>query len=135
MTSQHLWEMKTSWFDKPDNEYIHSTFPYKSWNDFQEYKPYKLWKPYILSSWCWKKMNIDVKPVLPSPSKLLHLHKSIYDKEWDTTSQGQSDMLQIVFISPDRFSGMHRVEMFVKEEDEEAIAQWLKNHMPSFWKL
>lgn len=148
MTTQHLWEMKTSWFDKPDSEYIHSTFPYKSWKDFQEYKPYKLWKPYILSSWCWKKMDVDEKPILRREtdksvydcSKILRVHPTIYDKEWElslsSTMQGkQGDMLQIVFISPDRFSGMHRVEMFVKEEDEEAISQWLKNHMPSFWKL
>jgi len=42
-------------------------------------------------------------------------------------------MLQIVFLSPDRFTGVHRVEMLISKEDEDSVRDWLKRHMPSFW--
>ena len=136
--------METSWFEKPDTEYIHSTYTYKSWKDFQEYKPYKLWKPYILSSWSWKKGPIPTKPYVKrghkdgyDVSKQLRANPSAYDLEKNTQEiiETAEDRLQIVFLSPVRFLGMHRVELIVKEEDEEAIKEWLKNHMPTFWKL
>jgi hypothetical protein len=96
----HLWEMGTAWFQPQPNEFMAQTFYYKSWKDFKEYRPYQIWKPYILSSWCWK-----------------------------------SNKLQLVFISPERFIGMNRVEIDVKEEDEPFVREWIKNHMPNFWKL
>ena len=95
-----LWEMQTSWFLPQQNEYMNQTFGYKSWQDFLECKPYRHWKPYVLSSWCWK-----------------------------------DDRFQIVFISPERYMGMNRAEMFVTKEDEPAIREWLKSHMPKFWIL
>lgn len=140
----HLWEMKTMWFEKPTNDHINSTFPYKSWKDFTEYKPHKLWKPYILSSWSWKKCTIDeVDPnkkhrdqqnyiVDCSSMNISQYNKDLLEKgKYNTDVQ----MLQIVFISPDRFSGLHRVEIRVQEEDEESIRAWLTSHMPTFWKL
>lgn len=95
-----LWEMETSWFQPNVNEYMNQTFDYKCWKDFVEYKPYRIWKPYILSSWAWK-----------------------------------GNRLQLVFISPERFTGMNRAEITVTEVDEPNIRDWIKNHMPSFWKL
>lgn len=143
----HLWEMPTSWFPKPDTEYINCTYSYKSWKDFRECKPYKLWKPYILSSWSWKLQKEE--PVTKKPEKrrdekhtldcssILRAAPSSYDKTKGvhTSQHKEIEMLQIVFISPDRFAGMHRVEMRVNKEDEEEIREWLKNHMPNFWKL
>lgn len=142
----HLWEMKTMWFEKPTNDHINSTFPYKSWKDFTECKPHKLWKPYILSSWSWKKFNTEElspqelqkqqnqqKHILdPISMNLSHYTKELSNqRNYDRNLQ----MLQIVFISPDRFSGLHRVEVCVTGEDEDAVREWLKNHMPTFWKL
>lgn len=95
-----LWEMETSWFQPNVNEYMNQTFDYKCWKDFVEYKPYRIWKPYILSSWAWK-----------------------------------DNRVQLVFISPERFTGMNRAEIVVTEQDEPNIRDWIKNHMPSFWKL
>ena len=142
----HLWEMDTLWFEKPEKETIHSTYTYKSWSDFQEYKPYKIWKPYILSSWSWKTIHIDdngCKPTKRDPkkhildcSKMLRIHPSSYDVKKDTIPKGTNiEMLQIVFLSPSRFEGMHRVEIQVRPEDEESIRDWLKRHMPNFWKI
>jgi hypothetical protein len=146
----HLWEMPTAWFPKPDTEYINCTYNYKSWKDFRECKPYKLWKPYILSSWSWK-LRKEESMGMKKPEKrrdgekhtmdcttMLRVNASSYDKQrgLHPTNQGDEvDMLQIVFISPDRFVGMHRVEMRVSRDDEEEVRLWLKNHMPNFWKL
>jgi hypothetical protein len=95
-----LWDIETFWFEPKKNEYMNQTFTYTSWSDFQDCKPYKLWKPYVLSSWCWR-----------------------------------DSMLQIVFISPERFTGMNRAEIAVSRDDEPHIRLWLKNHMPSCWKI
>ena len=144
----HLWDMQTSWFEKPKNEHITSSFQYKSWKDFQEYKPYKLWKPYILSSWCWKTMKLDDEGSIQKKkwvdknnhildcTKMLRIHPSSYDtNKLEVTSGKEVEMLQIVFISPDRFAGLHRVEMFISRDDEEKVREWLKSHTPTFWKL
>lgn len=143
----HLWEMDTLWFTKPDNETINATFAYKSWKDFQECKPYKLWKPYILSSWSWKTLSKEEwkgwkkrepeKAVL-DVQKLLRVNPSDYDgakPTWPSSSTDTVEMLQIVFLSPDRFTGVHRVEIGISKEDEEVVRHWLKGHMPSFWKI
>jgi hypothetical protein len=144
----HLWEMDTHWFTRPDSEAIHTTFPYKSWKDFQDCKPYKLWKPYILSSWSWKTRSIEE---YKQPKKretdgyamdcqnILRLKPSSYDKPplpLDISQNSQEvDMLQIVFLSPDRYKGVHRVEVVVSRDNEEDIRNWLKRHMPKFWIL
>jgi hypothetical protein len=142
----HLWEMDTHWFTKGKNEFVVSTFPYKSWKDFLDCKPYKLWKPYILSSWCWKTISpseypvtkrYDEKTVMDS-GHLLRLKSSPYDTPSpfpEIAEKKEIEMLQIVFLSPDRFSDVHRVEMIIQRENEEAVKEWLKNHMPTFWKL
>jgi hypothetical protein len=144
----HLWDMPTSWFPRPDNEHINSTYSYKSWKDFQECKPYKLWKPYILSSWSWKVQKEEIlqqkkyekradKHVLDCTA-MLRSNPSEYDKQKNSSNHSNAnevEMLQIVFISPDRFKGMHRVEMRIQKENEDEIRQWLKGHMPTFWKL
>lgn len=96
----HLWEIDTVWFQPKTNEVMNQTFTYTSWKDFVEYKPYHLWKPYVLSSWCWK-----------------------------------TNRLQLVFISPERFTGMNRAEITVTEEDESLVRAWIQSHMPKFWKV
>jgi hypothetical protein len=146
MEPQHLWEIETSWFLRPDSESINGTFSYKSWKDFQEYKPYKLWKPYILSSWSWKLMvPAELQPLKKHPRRdaektVLECRKSLTTTPLpkEPTLEEPTppvDMLQIVFISPDRFSGLHRAEIRVSKDDEEEIRTWLKHHMPNFWKL
>lgn len=144
----HLWEMNTLWFIKPDNEFTSNNFFYKSWKEFVDVKPYKLWKPYVLSSWCWKK-DIQYEQLLEAKSSCFksegHTHDvstalrtnlSRYDKEIKIINPGESkEMLQIVFISPSRFRGMNRAEILITEDDEEAVKAWIKNHMPTFWKI
>lgn len=142
----HLWEMETHWFKQKKDEYIQGTFTYKNWKDFLDCKPYKLWKPYILSSWCWKTRTFDErkeekrreadKSVMDC-RKMLRSTLSSYDKDvipFDE-SISQMEMLQIVFISPDRFPGVHRVEMCIEKENEPEVRDWLKRHMPTFWIL
>lgn len=141
----HLWEMDTHWFQKPKEEYIHSTYFYKSWKDFVECKPYKLWKPYILSSWSWKIRTIDELKIekrrdndksIMDCSKMLRSNPSSYDTVLDIDeSKDEVEMLQIVFLSPHRFTGVHRVEFKIEKENEEEVRDWLKRHMPTFWKL
>lgn len=99
MTS-HLWEMETVWFQPHANEYMNQTFQYKDWNQFIECKPYRIWKPYVLSSWAWKE-----------------------------------DQFQLVFLSPERFTGVNRAEISVRREEEPIIREWIMKHMPTFWKL
>ncbi len=141
----HLWEIDTHWFGKRDDEVLHSTYPYKSWKDFMECKPYKLWKPYILSSWSWKTFSSKEAPVRRRrPERttmdcrdMLRVNPSMYDKEVRIPENltDELEMLQIVFLSPDRFTGVHRVEMLISKEDEALVKDWLKRHMPTFWKL
>ena len=66
---------------------------------------------------------------------ILRTSPSLREGSFDEASGTPVDMLQIVFISPDRFSGLHRVEICVSKDDEEDIRTWLKHHMPIFWKL
>jgi hypothetical protein len=96
----HLWEIDTAWFLPQPHEHMSQNFGYRSWKEFVECKPYRIWKPYVLSSWAWKE-----------------------------------NKLQLVFISPERFIGMNRAEIFIQKEDEEEIRTWIKKHMPKFWKL
>ena len=146
-TMLHLWEMDTHWFLKNKHDHIESTFPYKSWKDFLECKPYKLWKPYILSSWCWKTIylkdyeaqrrnNID-KTLMDSGHllRLTSVSHSTPSPFGNPQDAKEVDMLQIVFLSPDRFTGVHRVEIILQKEDEAAVKDWLLRHMPTFWKL
>lgn len=142
----HLWEMNTHWFKKPKDEVVQATFTYKSWKDFLDCKPYKLWKPYILSSWSWKLRSLDERKqekrweadrAVMDCSSMLRLHRSSYDKDVIPLdeSKSQIEMLQIVFLSPDRFTGVHRVEMCIAKENEDEVRDWLMRHMPTFWKL
>jgi hypothetical protein len=145
-----LWEMQTSWFVRKETEHINSTFTYSSWKDFQECKPYKLWKPYILSSWSWKMFQKDddnLRRILKRRdgsdktvfecSKSLRPLPSAYDKPIPQIPDEKKtvEMLQIVFLSPDRFSGMHRAEIIVDRQNEDEIRDWLKRHLPTFWIL
>lgn len=142
----HLWEMDTHWFSTNKDEFIHSTFVYKNWKDFIDCKPYKLWKPYILSSWSWKmrskeiykqEKRRDAEKAFMDCRNILRLHPSPYDKNVSPLdeSKDEVEMLQIVFLSPDRFTGVHRVEMVISKENEDAVRDWLKRHMPTFWIL
>lgn len=142
MSSEHLWEMATAWFDTPENEVVNGCFTYKSWKDFLECKPYKLWKPYILSSWSWKLLTSgkqskrEPEKAVMDCRKILRLYPSDYDTEsFEDPPSIPIDMLQIVFLSPDRFSGIHRVEIRVNPSDEDSVRDWLKRHLPTFWKL
>ena len=140
----HLWEMDTLWFTGQEGQHVQTVFRYKSWAEFQECKPYKLWKPYIVSSWSWKTVTRDKKYTRSDLEKhtmdcnnILRINPSLYDKNsgFDLDTNGTIELLQILFISPDRFSEIHRVEMKIKQDDEESVRAWLKNHMPSLWKL
>lgn len=143
----HLWEMDTHWFLKNKNDHVESTFPYKSWKEFLECKPYKLWKPYILSSWCWKTMYTkdfelqrrnEKDGAVMECSHLIRVRSSSYDTQLfhpGATEAKGVEMLQIVFLSPDRFTGVHRVEIIIQREHEDSVKDWLKRHMPTFWKL
>jgi hypothetical protein len=145
--STPLWEMQTMWFTRTTTEFTDNTFHYKSWKDFVECKPYKLWKPYILSSWSWKTIfskdyqatrRYDVDKTVMDCSPMLRTTTSSYDKPSpfaDSSEAKGLEMLQIVFLSPDRFTGVHRVEIVIQRDDEENVKEWLTKHMPSFWKL
>lgn len=69
---------------------------------------------------------------------MLRIHPSTYD-EPSVFAEGADtngvEMLQIVFLSPDRFTGVHRVEIIIQKEDEDLVKDWLQRHMPTFWKL
>ena len=52
-----------------------------------------------------------------------------------TTEDKAGEMLQIVFLSPERYTGVHRVEIKIQREEEPFVKDWLKRHMPTFWKL
>jgi hypothetical protein len=143
-TELHLWEMETSWFDKPKSEMMNGTYPYKSWKDFQDCKPYKLWKPYILSSWSWKQFNLEETFHKTTKRHEPERHTmSLYPPQHNMTPETiqvsppgkQVDMLQIVLISPERFVGLCRVEIVVEKQDEPAVRDWIQRHMPKFWKL
>jgi hypothetical protein len=139
----HLWEIETPWFNKNQNEYIHSTFPYKSWKEFLDCKPYKLWKPYILSSWAWKQRHANeyaFQTRRDFDKFSLDSHKmSVFNSPTESAvAEKKTDvieMLQIVFLSPERFTGVHRAEIVIAREDEDSVRDWLQRHMPSFWKL
>lgn len=142
----HLWEMDTHWFSKSKDETLHSTFVYKNWRDFVDCKPYKLWKPYILSSWSWRTRSKDIlkqekrrdaDKVVLNCENTIRFNSSYYDKESIPLDEFKEEieMLQIVFLSPERFSGVHRVEMLISKDDEDVVRDWLKRHMPSFWIL
>lgn len=69
---------------------------------------------------------------------ILRLKPSSYDKPplpLDVSNTQEVEMLQIVFLSPDRFKGVHRVEVVVSRDNEEEVRDWLKRHMPKFWIL
>lgn len=69
-----LWEMQTSWFLPYPQEYMNQTFTYKSWKEFVEYKPYRIWKPYVLSSWCWKENMFQI--VFLSPERFIGMNRA-----------------------------------------------------------
>ncbi len=79
----------------------------------------------------------DADKAVMDCSKMLRTNPSSYDKDVIplNDSQLQTEMLQIVFLSPDRFSGVHRVEMCISKDNEEDVKDWLKRHMPTFWKV
>lgn len=70
----HLWEMDTAWFQPQKNEHMNQTFAYRSWQDFIDYKPYKLWKPYVLSSWAWKEDKVQF--VFISPERFIGMNRA-----------------------------------------------------------
>ena len=76
MTTQQkpLWDIETKWFTPSSDQLTSQTFLYKSWKDFQECKPYRFWKPYILSSWCWKDDTLQI--VFLSANKFQGLYYS-----------------------------------------------------------
>ena len=139
MEQPRLWEMETLWFRGNQNQHIQTNFHYKSWSEFQEYKPYKLWKPYIMSSWSWKHIprNDSSRKDLENHIMDVHRHSSHDDtlSGFQIPSENTVELLQILFISPDRFSELHRVEIRIKQDDEPRVREWLKNHMPTLWKL
>lgn len=45
------------------------------------------------------------------------------------------NMLQIVFFTHANLSSLRYVEVPVQSQDEPAIRNWLKRHMPIYWKI
>lgn len=75
MTPQlHMWEMETAWFVPQRNEHFCQTFVYKGWKDFLDCKPYRFWKPYVLSSWCWKDDMFQI--VFISPERYVGMNRA-----------------------------------------------------------
>ena len=60
--------------------------------------------------------------------KPYHLWKPYVLSSW----AWKETKLQLVFISPERFTGMNRTEIGVTEDDEPLVREWVKNHMPTF---
>jgi len=61
-----LWDLHTLWFNCDNTNGVNSmNFPYKSWQDFMECRPYHMWKPYIMTSWCWKENYFQIVFVSP----------------------------------------------------------------------
>lgn len=118
-----LWEIETSWFLPKQGDIGESNYTYASWKDFMMCKPYKFWKPYVLSSWSWKKVN-----EIP-----MTLRRQTYEDA--SVTDHDATKLQIVFLSSSRFQGVTCVEMFISKNDENEVREWLKNHMPKFWKI
>lgn len=144
MEQPPLWEMETLWFRRNKNQHIQTNFHYKSWSEFQEYKPYKLWKPYIVSSWSWKHIphidsSFNRQDLEDHLMDVHHVHSHFSHDHDPSSLQSLSEkpieLLQILFISPDRFSEIHLVEIRIKKDDEPNVRAWLKNHMPTLWKL
>lgn len=143
MAQTHLWDMDTLWFSGNENQHIQTVFRYKSWNEFQECKPYKLWKPYIVSSWSWKHIartesaftNKCMKQELEKHTMNVHAAENDVSMSSEPGKGEPLELLQILIISPDRFAEIHRVEIRIKRDDEEHVRTWLINHMPTLWKL
>lgn len=71
-------------------------------------------------------------------SHLIRVRSSSYDTPLFHVGASEAngvEMLQIVFLSPDRFTGVHRVEIIIQRNEEDSVKDWLKRHMPTFWKL
>jgi hypothetical protein len=63
-----LWEIKTTVFTIPrGNSYLVNVYPYYSFKDFIDCKPYNMWKPYILSSWAWDEATNQVQVIFLTP--------------------------------------------------------------------
>jgi hypothetical protein len=125
-----LWEIETSWFQESGQTVGQSTFAYKDWADFMMNKPYKFWKPYVLSSWSWKKVE-----EIPRSNRH-HLYElALNSSNKDSSETKEKYKLQIVFLTKNIYSQVTRAEMFVETKDEQAIRDWLKKHMPNFWKI
>lgn len=79
----------------------------------------------------------EADKVVMDCQKMLRPNQTSYDKHATPLdeSKDEIEMLQIVFLSPDRFTGVHRVEMLIEKQDEDAVRDWLKRHMPTFWIL
>ena len=83
-----LWETKTLWFHHPQtNELYSMTFPYKSWKDFRDCRPYKMWKPYAMTSWCWKEDQFQI--VFATPYKV---NVAMHFVEFAVTQQDEDEI-------------------------------------------
>lgn len=101
-----LWEIKTHVFPIPrGNSSLVNVYPYYSFKDFINCKPYHMWKPYIVSSWAW--------------SPLVE------------TSQFQIIFLTPYSAG----MGTSYVTFPVRKEEEPAIREWLKRHISPIWKI
>ena len=56
-----LWSMNTCRLvHRHNNEDGNTLYPYHSWKDFRDCRPYKLWKPYYMTSWAWKDNTFQI---------------------------------------------------------------------------
>lgn len=60
LTQKSLWEIETHWITNETPDIYHTTYLYKNWKDFRDCCPYRMWKPYILTSWSWKEDTLQL---------------------------------------------------------------------------
>ena len=71
MTSTSIWEINSIWFTPPrNNDRGTNIIPYRSWKDFIDCKPYRVGKPYIMTSWAWKNDNFQIVFIFTQQSAL-----------------------------------------------------------------
>ena len=58
--STSLWEINTPWIVKRVEDSYAIVFPYRSWADFMDNRPYHMWKPYSMTSWAWKDEQLQL---------------------------------------------------------------------------
>lgn len=83
MTAVHLWDIQTHWINNEQRDLYNTNYNYKSWSDFRECCPYRMWKPYFLTSWSWKDDKLQLVFCTPYKDKTLISYVEIPVKQQD----------------------------------------------------